>query len=175
MKLSNKKRQELVIKKFEKEKRLNQLAIAGEGELIIVLESLRPDFNIGKIFRTAFALGVNSIYLIGIDQFDPYPAKGCFRKVPAFFFTTIDECYSELKSKGYQIVLFDTHSEQKLRDFHYNKKVAFVFGHEEFGPSSVAKETSEHTVALKQYGNVESLNVSVACSLAIYHYSMTYL
>ena len=66
--------------RFEQARRRN-LASAGPGlhECILVLDGLKPDFNIGKIFRSADAFGAREIHLIGVRSFDPEPAKGSVR------------------------------------------------------------------------------------------------
>ena len=62
-----------VIKKFERQKSLNKIhGKYGPHKLIMVLDGLKPDYNIGKIYRTAEALGIHAIYLVGISFFDPY-------------------------------------------------------------------------------------------------------
>ena len=53
--------------RFIKEKRRNLLAVPGPREMVIVLDGLKPTFNIGKIFRSADAFGVRKIHLINID------------------------------------------------------------------------------------------------------------
>ncbi|MEW8584722.1 MAG: TrmH family RNA methyltransferase, partial [Candidatus Thiodiazotropha sp.] len=51
------------------------------------------------------------------------------------------------------------------------KRTAFVLGHEEWGHSFERNDYPEITsVAIPQFGEVESLNVSVAASIVMYEY-----
>jgi tRNA G18 (ribose-2'-O)-methylase SpoU len=59
------------IKRFEKQKRANLLAHPGAHEFVVVLDGLKPGFNIGKIFRSADAFGAFEVHVIGTSFFDP--------------------------------------------------------------------------------------------------------
>ena len=67
------------IRRFRKQKRINMMASPGRHEFIIVLDHLKPAFNIGKIFRSADAFGAAEVHLIATIFFDPAPAKGSFK------------------------------------------------------------------------------------------------
>src|SRR5215213_2008714 len=94
------KRDKMALKEFEHERIRNTLAKPGCHEFVVVLDHLKPDFNVGKIFRTADALGATEIHLVGIPFFHPGAAKGSFRHVPAKFFETFNESYNNLRERG---------------------------------------------------------------------------
>ena len=73
------------LRRYEKHRRRNKLAKAGVYEFVIILDNLKQSFNIAKIFRSADAMGAAAVHLIGTDFFDPSPAKGSFKWVPAVF------------------------------------------------------------------------------------------
>ena len=156
---------------YQKDRNRNLLAQPGRHECVIVLDKLKPSFNVAKIFRSAEAFGAHAVHLIDIGPFDPSPAKGSFRKVPARFHETFAECYAELTEKGYEFCLFTADAEATLMAAELPRKVAFVFGHEEFGFSfDAADYPAIRSVSIPQFGDVESLNVSVAASVAMYEY-----
>ena len=159
--------------RFIKEKRRNLLAVPGPREMVIVLDGLKPTFNIGKIFRSADAFGVRKIHLINIDFFNPAPAKGSLRWIPAVFDDSFATCYSTLRQEGYEFFVLTPHSGAvSLPDVQLPERSAFVFGHEEFGFSFASSDyPGLHPIHINQIGKVESLNVSVAASIAMYEYS----
>ena len=160
-----------ILKRFERQKRINRLSEPGPHSFILVLDRLKPSFNIGKIFRSADAFGASEVCLIGIDSFDPAPAKGSFKWVPASFFNSFDSCYRYLLEKDYQIFLLDPKGSQLLPHAELPERCAFVFGHEEFGFSFAPEQYKGlSSVALPQFGKVQSLNVSVAASLVMYEF-----
>lgn len=143
----------------------------GVHDFVIILDNLKPSFNIGKIFRSADAFGARAIYLIGIDYFHTKSAKGAFKWVPAFFCSSFDECYRRLTEENYTLHILEPGADTALGKLELSKKSGFVFGHEEHGISfdrSLYPQIS--TMTIPQFGRVESLNVSVAASVVMYEY-----
>jgi tRNA G18 (ribose-2'-O)-methylase SpoU len=146
-------------------------AMPGLHDCILVLDGLKPDFNIGKIFRTADAFGVREIHLIGVHAFDPDPAKGSVRWVKYSIHENFNECYGELKKMGYTIVTLEPGSEDVLGTAEFPLKTAFVVGHEEFGLSFDRNRYPDiQALSIPQWGHVQSLNVSIAASIVVYEY-----
>ncbi|MCC6277872.1 MAG: TrmH family RNA methyltransferase [Oligoflexia bacterium] len=157
--------------KYRKEIALSRIHAPGPHDFIFVLDSLKPGFNIGKIFRTGNAFGVSEIHLINIGMFDPNPSKGTVKHTKTRSFDTFDSNYRWLVENGFSIYVFDMRGGNTLGSTVFPRKSAFVFGHEEYGFSFNPNEFPEvQTVSIKQFGVVESLNVSVAASLAGFEY-----
>lgn len=151
------------------------LAEPGPRKVVIVLDSLKPTFNIGKIFRSADAFGAGKIHLVNIDFFDPAPAKGSFHHVPAVFDAGFDACHQRLSAEGYTFFIFTPREGKALHEMELPERSAFLFGHEEFGFSFTPSDfTGLHPVYIPQIGKVESLNVSIAASIALYEYVRRY-
>ena len=158
-------------KRFERQRRANLLAAGGRRNFIIVLDHLKPAFNIGKIFRSADAFGAREIHLIGIDFFNPAPAMGSFKWVPARFHDRFDPCIEQLGQDDYTIYALDPNGELDLTTACLPERSAFVFGHEEYGLSvDSGRFPMLKTLKIPQIGRVQSLNVSVAASVVMYEY-----
>ena len=159
------------LKRFQRHKRKNLLATSGIHSYIIVLDNLKPTFNIGKIFRSAEAFSAHEVHLIGTDFFDPSPAMGAFKWVPARFHETFDTCYRDLAKRGYRMYVLEPGGGSSLVDIKLPERSAFIFGHEEFG---ISFEKSDYNgieaLQIPQYGKSQSLNVSVAASIVMYEY-----
>ncbi|NIQ09988.1 MAG: RNA methyltransferase, partial [Gammaproteobacteria bacterium] len=119
--------------RYNKERQKNLLAKPGAHEFVLVLDQLKPGFNVGKIFRSAEAFGAAAVHLLNVGPFDPSPAKGSFRKVPAVFHEAFAECYQSLSKDGYAFFLLDPEGATSLGQAELPRKSAFVLGHEEFG------------------------------------------
>jgi tRNA G18 (ribose-2'-O)-methylase SpoU len=157
--------------RYTKQRQRNLLANPGVHEFIIVLDHMKAGFNVAKIFRSAEAFGAQEVHLVNIGPFDPAPGKGAFKKVPARFFDTFDQSYRDLTQRGYQIVMLEGSGEHLLTHFSMVRKIAFVLGHEEWGHSFSREDYPEIiSVSIPQFGQVESLNVSVAASIVMYEY-----
>lgn len=143
----------------------------GPHDCVMVLDGLKPTFNIGKIFRSADALGAREIHLVGIDHFDPVPAKGSVRWVPFFLHDEFSGCYKVLTEQGYEFFALDPGGDSRLDESCLPRKSAFILGHEEFGFSfDFAEFSAINKILIPQWGHVQSLNVSVAAAIVLYEY-----
>lgn len=157
--------------RYNKERQRNLLAKPGAHPFVLVLDQLKPGFNVGKIFRSAEAFGAAAVHLVNVGPFDPAPAKGSFRKVPAVFHDTFNDCHELLSGQGYRFFLLEPEGAISLCATELPDKSAFILGHEEFGFSFVPGDYPDlRALAIPQFGSVQSLNVSIAASVVMYEY-----
>ncbi len=169
--MTRKESRRQMLLRYNKELQRNLLAKPGAHEFVMVLDQLKAGFNVGKIFRSAEAFGAAAVHLVNIDPFDPSPAKGSFRKVPAVFHETFADCYADLNEQGYALFLLDPEEASSLCTMELPCKSAFVLGHEEFGFSFDPKDYPDlKRLTIPQFGSVQSLNVSIATSVVMYEY-----
>lgn len=163
---------EMARRRFRRQRNKNRLAAPGIHDCIIVLDRLKPTFNIGKIFRSAEAFSARELHLVNISYFDPAPGMGAFKWVPAVFHHTFLSCYSELLKKGYTPYILEPGKGEPVSQVHLPRKSAFVFGHEEFGLSFEPDLYPEiKRLTIPQFGRSQSLNVSIAASIILYEYT----
>jgi tRNA G18 (ribose-2'-O)-methylase SpoU len=166
---------EQALLRYAKEKQRNLLAEPGIKSFVIVLDNLKSGFNVPKIFRSAEAFGCYSIHLVNIEAFDPAPAKGTFRKVPAVFHENFKSCYHHLINDGYTLFALEAGNSSSLTETELPEKSAFIFGNEGLG-LSFDKENypAIQNLSIPHFGVTESLNVSVAASIVMYEYIRQY-
>ena len=158
-------------KKYEQELILSRHCAPGPFPFVLVLDHLKSGFNIPKMIRAANAFGCREIHLVSIPLFDPSPAKGTLRQTLTRSFETFDESYAALTGEGYELFALDVSGKKTLGSFAFPKKAAFIVGHEEFGLSfDVEKYPAVTALRIPQFGKVQSLNVSIAASLAMFEY-----
>jgi len=157
--------------RYRKQRQRNVLAQSGEFDFVLILDHLKAGFNVAKIFRSAQAFGAQAVHLLDIGEFDPAPAKGAFKYVPAQFYNDFSESYQELKALDYQFYCLEPDAKTRIDQVQFPKKSAFILGNEEFGidfDKSLYPEIQ--SIAIPQFGSVQSLNVSVAASICMYEY-----
>ncbi|WP_298035742.1 TrmH family RNA methyltransferase [uncultured Desulfuromonas sp.] len=160
-----------MLQRYNKERQRNLLARPGAHDFVLVLDNLKPGFNVPKIFRSAEAFGAREVHLVNIGPFDPAPAKGSFRKVPARFHDDFRPCQDSLRSEGYDLFVLDPGCPDVLGAFELPEKSAFVLGNEEFGFSFEPTDyPGLRRLSIPQFGRVQSLNVSIAASIVMYEY-----
>jgi tRNA G18 (ribose-2'-O)-methylase SpoU len=165
-------KQEKVQRRFLQEKYLNAIrAQPGPTGLRLVLDHLKPDFNVGKIFRTADAFGVREVLLVGIPWFDPGSAVGSFKHVKARFFSAFGEAYAALRADGVAIYNLEPEAETLLPGAPLPQDCALVLGNEGVGQSFKRADFPDvGALRIPQVGRAQSLNVSVAAALGMYEY-----
>ena len=168
-------RQRQVEQRYRKARQRNVLAKPGPHQLAVVLDNLKAGFNVPKIFRSAQAFGAAEVHLVNIGVFDPAPAKGAFRKVPARFHDTSAQSIADLDARGYRLYAMDAGADHSLGRLQLHEKSAFIIGHEETGLSfDPAEHPRIERVGIRLFGQMQSLNASVAASIAMYEYTRQY-
>ena len=156
---------------YEQDVLLSRYQPEGPFPLVLVLDHLKAGFNVGKIIRTANAFGLREVHLVGIGVFDPGPAKGALRHTLTRTFSTFAESHASLKAQGYSFFALELLGQRALGSTPFPEKTAFIMGHEEYGLSFAVEEFPDvNYLHIPQFGNVDSLNVSIAAALASFEY-----
>lgn len=144
-------------------------------EVVVILPDIRSTHNTGAFFRTADGAGVQKIYLTGITAPPPHPhllkvSLGAEEHVPWEYTEQISELLQQLKSTGYQLVAVEqTEKSISYTQAAYAEKVAVIFGNEVEGLSPQILEVCDLIIDIPMRGKKESLNVSVAGGIILYH------
>src|SRR5574344_695977 len=141
--------------------------------LVIVLDNIRSQHNVGSAFRTSDAFLIEKIYLCGISATPPSPeihksALGAEFSVNWEYFPQTMEAVAELKRSGYTIVAVEqTENSTSLEMFtpEEGKKYAYIFGNEVKGVEQAVVDESDICLEIPQFGTKHSLNVSVAVGI----------
>jgi len=151
--------------------------------MIAILDNIRSLHNVGSMFRTADGAGVEKLYLCGItpapvDEFGrvrPQIAKVSLGAEANVAWEKVDDTVrllDRLRSEGYRICAV----EQAEGSVHISEvellkyaKIAVVVGSEVLGLSGEILEKADVILELPMYGTKESLNVSVAFGIVVYH------
>jgi tRNA G18 (ribose-2'-O)-methylase SpoU len=148
--------------------------------LYVILDNVRSHYNVGAIFRTADAVGVRAIYLVGytptpIDRFGrvvPEIAKtslGAAQTVSWHHVATAAEAILAVKAEGVQVVAIEqSDAAVSLYEMRITDSVALLFGNEVDGVSPETLQMVDVIAELPMYGMKESLNVSVTAGIALY-------
>ena len=147
----------------------------------IILENIRSAYNVGAIFRTADGAGVSKIYLIG---YTPSPIDRFGRVQPEILKTSLGasaeiewepvssskELIIRLQSAGCDVVAVEQDPRSiTIVDFVAPAHVAYIMGNEVVGVESDTLQLCDTIIYLPMLGHKESLNVSVAAGIVMYH------
>lgn len=146
--------------------------------MIAILHNIRSLHNVGSIFRTADAVGIEKVYLCGITPtpFDVFGkpraqiakvALGAEKSVPWEHVRSTVKAIERLRRDGYKVVAVEQSKKSKpyylLNTACYTlKKLALVVGHEVKGLPPTLLKRCDAIIEIPMYGKKESLNVGVA-------------
>jgi len=153
-------------------------------EIVVMLDNIRSNENVGSIFRTSDAAGVSKIYLVGItpaplDRFNRVnkglakAALGAEKMVEWEKAESLKEVVGKLKdAKMERWKIIGIEQDKNSVDYHlisnsYN--LAFVFGNEVDGLSKEDIELCDEIVEIPMKGKKESLNVAVAAGIILFN------
>jgi tRNA G18 (ribose-2'-O)-methylase SpoU len=147
-----------------------------KSSIVIVLDNIRSQHNIGSIFRTADAFRVEKIYLCGITAQPPKreiqkTALGATESVSWQYLQNTTEAIKKLKEEDYKIISIEQVSKSlSLIDFipEKNKKYAIIFGNEVNGVQQEVIDQSDNCIEIPQFGTKHSFNVSVTAGIVIW-------
>lgn len=169
--MSMKRRKSQIARSYEIEMIWAKRQNPGPHACVLVLDHLKAGFNVGKIIRSANALGCHSVHLVGIGIFDTASARGTLKQTRVLKFDTIQESLALLQTEGYSLYAFDPAGDRILGREELPEKCAFIVGHEEFGLSFKREEFPLiRWIKIPQVGTVQSMNVSVAASIGAFEY-----
>ena len=140
----------------------------------VLLDNVRSLYNVGSIFRTSDAAGVEKIYLCGITGKPPRAeihkaALGAEQSVPWEYFENPVQIIQKLKAEGYQIVILEhTDQPQLYHKVKYEFPLCLVAGHEITGVSDEVVDLADMAIEIPMFGIKQSLNVAVAYGIAVY-------
>ena len=152
-------------------------------KISLILHNVRSVHNVGSIFRTADAAGVQKIFLTG---YTPAPVNRFGGEVSAFTKTSLGAekavswegrndpkgVIQHLKKEGVKIVALEQHPEAlDYRTAKLSSPVALCVGNEVRGLSSQFLSLADEIIEIPMKGEKESLNVSVATGIALFSLS----
>jgi 23S rRNA (guanosine2251-2'-O)-methyltransferase len=143
----------------------------------VVLDDVRSRHNVGSIFRTADALGLEGLLLCGFTPCPPHreiekTALGATLSVPWEHRASASEAVLELKQAGYAVWCVEqTMNALPLGEWRPNvgARIALVFGNELEGVSDAVIALCDGALVIPQRGTKHSLNVSVCAGITLWH------
>lgn len=174
-KISNTKTPQEILAVVEKKKFDINKVLLNDG-FFVVIDTLQDPGNIGTIIRTAESFGCKGIF-VSKNSVDIYGDKVVRSTMGAIFnIPVIQECdivnlIELMKQKQINTCAFSLDTDNVLSDFKFKKNTAIIIGNESKGISKKILDVVDNKIKIDMFGKSQSLNASVACSIAIYEVS----
>lgn len=143
----------------------------------ILIDNIRSASNIGSVFRTCDAFGVDKIYICGISATPPNKeilktALGATESVAWEYYPDAQELMKQLKTDATNLLIAIEQSEQSVSLQSYavpaDKNPIYILGNEVDGVNVTLLRLADVVVEIPQFGKKKSLNVSVAAGIVLW-------
>ena len=139
---------------------------------LIILDGITDPHNFGAIIRTAECAGVDGIIIQRhraclVTETVIKTASGAAEYMNIALVSNINAAIDRLKKQGFFIAACDMNGESMYKA-DLTGAIAVVIGSEGEGISRLTKEKCDFAVSIPMFGEISSLNASVAAGVIIY-------
>ena len=140
---------------------------------IVVIDSVVDTTNIGAIFRSAAALGIDAV-LLTPTSCDPLNRRAVRVSMGSVFlvpWTYVDADLQSLRAQGFRtaaMALTDRSIPLDAPILREEERLAIIMGTEGDGLSAQAIQSADYVVRIPMYHGVDSLNVAAASAVAFW-------
>lgn len=159
---------------------MRRLIATQEREIVVLLHNIRSAHNVGAIFRTADAIGVQQILLSGytptpLDRFErpvkeiAKTALGAERSIPWTYHKDPRSIIRKYKHLGFRVVGIEQDDRSiDYKTYQIEGKTLFLVGNEVRGLSRSLCDACDVLLEIPMRGKKESLNVGVSFGIALF-------
>lgn len=156
---------------------LDQLVLnvfeSGKTPLFVILDQISDVRNFGAIIRTAECTGVDGIIIqkkggAPINGDTIKTSAGAVFNVPICKVDHIKDAIYHLQASGISVIAATEKTEQTLYDVSFKNPCAILMGSEGRGITPSVLKITDDKAKLPLFGEIGSLNVSVACGAFLY-------
>ena len=143
-----------------------------EPPFIFLLDGIEDPHNLGAIIRTANQAGAHGIIIpkrraAGLTATAAKTSAGAINYTPVAKVTNLVQTMEELKQEGLWFVCADMGGELMYRQ-NLTGAIGLVIGSEGEGVSRLVKEKCDFITKIPMFGQIDSLNASVAAGILAY-------
>lgn len=142
-------------------------------DFIVVLDHVQDPQNLGSAIRTsefggAKALIIPKVRSAQISSVVFKASSGALSYLPIVRVSNISQFLKSLRDQGWFIVGADLDTDLLYNQVEYKFPLALVIGSEGEGLHRIVKQECDILVKIPRFGNIDSLNLSVALGILIY-------
>ncbi|MEQ3796435.1 23S rRNA (guanosine(2251)-2'-O)-methyltransferase RlmB [Flavobacteriaceae bacterium MJ-SS4] len=146
---------------------------SGETPLFLLLDQINDVRNFGAIIRTAECTGVHGIIIqkkggAPVNGDTVKTSAGAVFRVPICKVDHIKDAMFHLQSCGIKVIAATEKTNNSIYDVSFKEPCAIIMGSEDRGISPSILKLVDDKAKLLLLGDIESLNVSVACGVFLY-------
>lgn len=145
----------------------------GKPPFLIIADEITDPHNLGAMIRTANAVGADGVIIpknrsAGSNAVVAKTSAGAVSYTPVARVTNLGQTIDRLKEKGIWVTGADMSGENTLYQSDLTGPIALVVGSEGKGISRLIREKCDFLVQIPMFGEINSLNASVAAAVMMY-------
>ena len=145
----------------------------GINPLVVVLDGVTDVRNFGAIARTCECAGVNCIVIpernsVSVNADAVKTSAGALNYLPVCRERNLVKAVHYLRDSGFKVMGASEKTDLNYTKADFTGPVAIVLGAEDTGISTDVLKLCDTLVAIPEFGQINSLNVSVAGGIMIY-------
>jgi 23S rRNA (guanosine2251-2'-O)-methyltransferase len=161
---------------FPYEDAFELLSARSEPPFYVVLDAIQDPFNFGAILRSADVFGVESVFVGASRQAEVSSlvvraSSGAVNHVRLAQVNDVGEWIAKLKRGGVAVVGTSPSARRDVSQVDLRGPTALVLGNEAIGIRPEILQLCDEKVAIRQRGQVGSLNAAVAAGILFYEVS----
>lgn len=152
---------------------VQQIQQKNSSPLFLLLDQLSDVRNFGAIIRTAECTGVDGIVIqkkggAPINGDTIKTSAGAVFKIPICKVDHIKDAVFYMQASGIKVIAATEKTDHLLYDVSFNEPCAIIMGSEGRGINPSTLKVVDEKAKLPLLGDIDSLNVSVACGAFLY-------
>ncbi len=158
----------------ERRDRIDRAVAERTRTLTVVMEAFCDPQNVNAVLRTCDAFGVQEVHVVE-GPMKPYDrnkriSQNADKWLDVVRWKSTADCLAHLRSRGFAVyATWLGEGSRALGELSFAGPAALVFGNEQRGVSAEALSRADARFAIPMRGFVQSLNVSVAVAVSLYH------
>lgn len=141
-------------------------------ELEIAVENVSRDFNMGTIIRSANALNVRRVHIIGRRQWNKRGAMVTDVYMNISYHESVAAFVSQMRNEKKALLAIDIVDGAKpLAGATLPRESVMIFGSEKDGLSEEMLASADQVIHIEQLGSTRSVNVGVAAGIVMYEWA----
>ena len=154
------------------EEMLERAKEKNEQPFLILLDNIEDPHNLGSIIRTANQVGAHGVIIpkrraVGLTATVAKASAGAINYTPVAKVTNLVKTMDELKKQGMWFVCGDMGGDS-MYSLDLTGPMGVVIGNEGEGVSRLVKENCDFVATIPMFGDIDSLNASVAMGVLSY-------
>jgi 23S rRNA (guanosine2251-2'-O)-methyltransferase len=144
-----------------------------ENALLVVLDGVEDPRNLGAVLRSVEGAGANGVFIperraVGLTETVAKSSAGAVEYVKVAKVSNVNRLIEELKERNIWTIGTSAEAEKDYTDWDWTQASALVLGGEGKGLHRLTAEKCDVLVKIPMHGEIESLNVSVACGVILF-------